>query len=362
MKIGILTHYNVNNQGAQLQMYALYNYLKEMGHIPKILTYNKNFDFEQENKLRFQTSIRSVPYYLNNYLFKRGIGSTMHNIRKLSANKKFRKSYFDFENYIDADIDLAIVGSDEVFSIEMGINIMMYGHGVNTDKIISYAPSFGQTDMTRIEKYHCKELIQSGLLQFKNISARDIHTANIIEKITGRKATIVCDPVLLYNFVNVKEKFKHPNKKYMVVYAYDHNMQNENEIKSIKQYARKHNLLIVSPGTYHKWCDLNVPCDILEWFNWFRYAECVVTDTFHGTITAIINNIPMAVMVRKKTNVNKMLDLLNRTDLINRKLDEISENELEKIFSSKINFKTVEQRLSVLRNEASKYLETAINS
>ena len=24
MKIGILTHYDVNNQGAQLQMYALY--------------------------------------------------------------------------------------------------------------------------------------------------------------------------------------------------------------------------------------------------------------------------------------------------------------------------------------------------
>ena len=31
MKIGILTHYNVNNQGAQLQMYALYNKLKELG-------------------------------------------------------------------------------------------------------------------------------------------------------------------------------------------------------------------------------------------------------------------------------------------------------------------------------------------
>ena len=30
MKVGILTHYGVNNQGAQLQMYALNQQLKEL--------------------------------------------------------------------------------------------------------------------------------------------------------------------------------------------------------------------------------------------------------------------------------------------------------------------------------------------
>ena len=39
MKIGILTHYNVNNQGAQLQLYALSSYLKELGHDVYVLTY-----------------------------------------------------------------------------------------------------------------------------------------------------------------------------------------------------------------------------------------------------------------------------------------------------------------------------------
>ncbi len=32
MKIGILTHYDVNNQGAQLQMYALKRELEKLGH------------------------------------------------------------------------------------------------------------------------------------------------------------------------------------------------------------------------------------------------------------------------------------------------------------------------------------------
>lgn len=52
MKIGILTHYDVNNQGAQLQMYALYSKLEELGHTPKVLTYSKNYDFKMEERLK----------------------------------------------------------------------------------------------------------------------------------------------------------------------------------------------------------------------------------------------------------------------------------------------------------------------
>src|SRR5690554_4319682 len=133
MKIGILTHYNVNNQGAQLQMYALYNKLKELGHIPVVLTYNKNFDFNVEAKLKNQVSIRSLPYYLRNYLFSKGLGITMHNVRKYKVNKEFRLNNFKHEDYATAEIDMAIVGSDEVFSLGSGVNIMMYGHAVNTE-------------------------------------------------------------------------------------------------------------------------------------------------------------------------------------------------------------------------------------
>ena len=45
MKIGILTHYQVHNHGAILQMYGLYYTLKSLDYTPYILTYEKNFDF-----------------------------------------------------------------------------------------------------------------------------------------------------------------------------------------------------------------------------------------------------------------------------------------------------------------------------
>ena len=162
MKIGILTHYDVNNQGAQLQMYALYNKLLELGHVPKILAYTKNFDFKLEEKIKTQVSVKSVPYYINNYLIKKGLGLTLHNVKKYKSNLDYRRKTFTYENYATADIDMAIVGSDEVFSLEAGVNIMMYGHAVNTKNVVSYAPSFGQTDINTINKYHCRELISSG--------------------------------------------------------------------------------------------------------------------------------------------------------------------------------------------------------
>ena len=112
---------------------------------------------------------------------------------------------------------MAIVGSDEVFSIPMGVNMMMYGHCVSTDKMISYAPSFGQTDIALLEKHNAKTLVQEGLKKFVDLSARDENTAQIIEKLTGRVPTMVCDPVLLYDFKDTKVKMKIPKKKYMLI-------------------------------------------------------------------------------------------------------------------------------------------------
>lgn len=361
MKIGILTHYDVNNQGAQLQLYAMYKKLEEMGHEPVVLTYVKNYDFDREKKLRYQASIKSIPYYIKNYLLKSGIGATYRNYKKLKLNKKFRKENFKFENYATADIDIALIGSDEVFSIPMGVNMMMFGHCISTNKVIAYAPSFGQTDIKLLEKHNAKILVKEGLKSFVDLSARDKNTANIIEKLTERKTTMVCDPVLLYKFNKEKiNKKKILSKKYMVIYAYDFNINTPDEIKAIKQYAKEHNLITVSPGTYHKWCDKNISCNALEWVEIFKNAECVVTDTFHGTITSTITNRPMAVLIRDNLNSNKMNDLLEKLGLVSRKLVTISKEQLDKVFSEKIDFSDINKNIEKIRKESEEYLISAI--
>ena len=98
MKAGILTHYNVNNLGAQLQMYAMYKILEELNFEPIVLTYNKNFDFVSEDeKKKNIVSISSIPYFINEYILKKGIGITYFNYKKYTKNKKFRKDSFKFK-------------------------------------------------------------------------------------------------------------------------------------------------------------------------------------------------------------------------------------------------------------------------
>ena len=80
MKIGILTHYNVNNQGAQLQMLAMKCYLEEMGHRVCILTYEKNFDFDKAEAKKNSMSLRNFPYYIKNYLFDKGIDKILKKV------------------------------------------------------------------------------------------------------------------------------------------------------------------------------------------------------------------------------------------------------------------------------------------
>ena len=73
MKVGILTHYNVYNQGALLQMTAMHHWLKEKGHEPVVMTYEKNFDFREGEKEKNSGSLRAFPYYIRHYLLEKGL-------------------------------------------------------------------------------------------------------------------------------------------------------------------------------------------------------------------------------------------------------------------------------------------------
>lgn len=363
MRIGILTHYDVNNQGAQLQLYASYKQLEELGHSPVVLTYRKNYDFVPRLEHRNQISLASIPYIITHFLIEKGVKLTLHNVRKYLINKRFREQSLCHDRYCSASIDAALVGADEVFSLELGVNMMMFGHGVNTNNMIAYAPSCGQTDLNQIQQFHCEELIGSGLSRFKALSARDEQTRRIIHELTGKSVEMVCDPVLLYKFPLDTYRLPKgtPKKDYMVVYSYDARFVNPSEIEAIKGYAKKHHLLTVSPGTYHGWCDVNIACNALEWLKCIQEAKVVVTDTFHGTIAAAITNRPMAIYYSKTVNSSKMLDLVSRLRLKERLLKEISLRELERVLAIDVDMLTLNECINDYRQKSISYLKNALN-
>lgn len=359
MKIGILTHYSVYNLGAQLQMLALEAYLKGLGHDVIILTYEKNFDFMEGEKERNSASWKALPFYIKHYLFEKGPSLTMFNYRKVKAINKSIEEH-SFAPYDQSGCDAIVIGSDEVFSIDVGCNKMMYGHGLGDVPAIAYAPAFGRTTEDLLRQFNCYDLVKDGLTKMFSLSARDTHTQEMIRSMTGREAPLVCDPVLLYDGRSFPKPVKPIGKPYLLVYSYDSNMTAPEEISAIRTYARNHGLTTVSAGTYHKWCDKNIVCGPLEWYSYFKDAACVVTDTFHGSVVAMKNHCNVAVFIRQSINAFKLSSLLDVAGLQERRLSAVTEAELERVFSMPINYSDVDQRIGALAAESGNYLKTAL--
>lgn len=359
MKIGILTHYQVESHGACLQHYALTQYLREKGHDVYTLSYHKNMDFaDTASQKKFSVGLSSVPYYLKEYLIKYGPSFFLVMAKKHQLLGDFNKKNFKYLPYGTANVDAAIVGADEVWSLQLGANMMMYGHGVDAKKMIAYAPSFGQTNIEEIKKHHCLPLISSGLASFASLSARDTGSVEIATELTGRDVELVCDPVLLYGFEKELSQYKPmTSEKYVVVYGYNSNMNELERATAIKAYAKKIGAKVYSVGAFHKWCDKQVPCDPIELIYWCKGAEAVFTDTFHGTISAFLGQTPMAVYVRSTNNV-KLDHLLKILNLQKRKVTD--QNTIESILRAPIDFIQLQRLFEPLRITSKDYLQKAL--
>ena len=194
----------------------------------------------------------------------------------------------------------------------------------------------------------------------KHLSARDLHTQEMIKELTGKEVPIVCDPVFLMDFEPTLAPIPKIEKPYLLVYAYDAHMKEESEYKAIQEYAKAHGLMTISVGTYHKWCDKNIVCNPLEWVEYFKQAECVVTDTFHGYVTALKTKRPTALFVRKAINASKLQSLMHQTATEDREFNEFTVSALEKVFAKKMDYTVISKAIEKMAQSGKDYLEQVL--
>lgn len=360
MKYGIITHYDVHNHGALLQLNGIKQVLKSYGIEAEALQFEKNYDFLGiEMKAKYEISIRSITFYLK-YLADKGLSCFWYNFKKKKTLADFKQQEKLVGKYYTeyGDLDAVIVGSDEVFALHTGPTPAFFGHALPSKKVFSYGGCFGPTTIEDIEKKHCSAFVSSGLSNMVGLGMRDMNSFTIAEKLTGKKATLVCDPVILYGYEKeISGKVRPMVDKYMIVYAYDQRMNEPEEVFAIKKYARNHGLKVVSSGFFHNWADKNVNCDPIELLNWFQHTECVVTDTFHGCVMSIITGREMAVKLRD--NANKLYNLMTEYEITDRRVDDFLQ--LEEIFSKSVNWERTNKQVYERREVSHKYLKQMIN-
>lgn len=357
MKYGIITHYDVHNHGALLQLNGLKQVLKTLGIDASALQFDKNYDFlGRTMKAKYEISVKSIGIYLR-FVLERGVGQTIYNVKKKRTLDKFRKKQCLIGDYYTeiGELDGVVVGSDEVFALHTGPTPAFFGHAIPSKKVFSYAGCFGPTTLKDIEALHCTAFVKSGLDSMVGLSMRDQNSIKIAYELTGKEPELVCDPVILYGYENELKDFSRPLKDpYMVVYSYDGRFEESADM--IKDYARTKGLKIVSPGFYQKWVDINVDVDPIELLHWFKGADCVVTNTFHGCVMSIITGREMA--VRMRGNANKLYNLMQEYNIEERIFDE--NKNLSEIFSTKVNWDIVNMQIEERRSVSMEYLKRMI--
>lgn len=356
-KIGIMSMQRVINYGSFLQAYGLRKVLKQIGCDVQFVDYKIEKPIVEAKKKSIISKV-----FKNYNIFKY--------IQREKMDKALSNKYEEFLNILgikkeknyNPDIDMLLIGSDEVFnclqsSKNVGYSRELFGKSYENIAVNTYAACFGSVTYDNLKKYNVDKEIANLLNNIKNISVRDENSKNIVKKLTNREARINLDPVIICDFEDelLNKKVEHTN--YIIIYAYKGRISKE-EARKIKRFARKTNKKIISIGVYQEVADINLLLDPFEMLAYIKNADFVITDTFHGTIFSIKFNVAFATIIRE-SNKQKLGDLLRRFNLSNRKCTNLSN--LGNLYYNKIEFNKVNEIIEEEKEKTMKYLNEIIN-
>lgn len=329
MNIGILSMQKVMNYGSFLQSFALKKTLEGLGHRCEFIDIKQGLVLPGLDRSFSFFARKALDRYFKWDLFKR-----IHYTREFQ--KRFKHEFFKMLG-IDvkqiSHFDVVVIGSDEVFNfaqcVPWGFTTQLYGMVENTNKVISYAASFGHTTIDNIEYYGVRDEIKKALSSLSSISVRDQNSFDIIKNLTGKEPFLHVDPVLMFDYEPYVKVINRSN--YIIVYTYPNRIKEEKEIESICAFARKEGKKLISIGFYLPWCDETVIPDPFEVLDYIKSADYIITDTFHGCVMSLKFNKKFAALVRD-SNKQKMLSLLSQFHLEGRIVDQ-SANLEEKLYS-----------------------------
>ncbi len=369
MKVGILSMQSVRNSGSFLQAYGLKKIVESYGHEVEFIDFNTEKEeviIKSNKKLLIKIIRKTIAKF--KFTIKYFISNEYR--RKAQFQKKFNnylKNYpLELSKYLSINsikyntdgLDVLIIGSDEVFNLDqydklnMRIPWELLGYGCKAKKLISYAASCGHAEYDFYFTDENKKKVKTLLNKFDGISVRDKGTYDLVYNATHKIPAINIDPVLLYDFE--KEIYNESGiKDYIVVYGYNNRFSND-EKAQIKAFAKKENKKLICINYMQAFCDEYIVCSSFEMLEYFRKADYIITDTFHGCVISIKYNKKFVAYVRE-SNKNKLGYLLEKFGLSDRTL-----NHTDKIngkIIADINFENINAKIRLEQSLAYGYLD-----
>lgn len=340
MKIGILTHPQGVNYGGLLQCYALSTYLKKMGHYPIVIRREIEKSFFFWEWTRAILKLLHFPRYYN----CNGVDVAV-NIRPFIDKELSRTDSIHSQRQMrnvcrKYGLEAVLVGSDQVwrhdYAMEFGYNYFLDFVPNNVTKA-SYAASFGLSDWlyTPEQTLNIKDLLH----RFKRISVREEDAVTLCKENLSIDVQQMIDPTLLLTIKDYN-KITSPrliNDKYIFVYWLGDQSLIRDQIQkyvqddyTIIQINLRDNTKLVS---------------VEDWLSYIKYADKVITDSFHGCVLSLIFQRSICLYQNNSGGVGRLSSLL-KTLLI----DDINN----------VYYETVSTRIQILQKNSYDYLKEVL--
>ena len=384
-KVGIVSCYFKHNYGSMLQAYATQKILDDMNIENETINIDKNIDFSNGKKkyymgqvFNFQfikSKLGMIKLKLDKKINKNlGKNISIRDKKYEEFRKTFRltepyKTYAELNEKAEKDYSSVIVGSDQLW---LPVNVVADYYTLNwvpedVNKI-SFSTSFGVSVIP--EKY--KESYKKFLNRINYLSTREVAGQKIIKELTGRDATLVCDPTLLFNkneWMSIQKEEPIIKGKYIFCYFLGKNIEHRKFAERLKEKTGYKIVSLNHADEYVKYSDMfadEAPYDVgpAEFLNMIRNAEYVCTDSFHGTVISLINNVKFFTFRRynskSKVSTNSRIDsLLGIVNLKERLIN--GDEDVEKEIEKKIDFENVNIKLEEFRNTSKEFLKNALS-
>lgn len=361
MKVGIISMQRVPNYGSYLQAYGLKQIIEGLGHDVGFIDYKEGtpvVPFSKAAQIKYKILNLNGVLAANDW-FKYTI------LGKKNFVYEYRMRYLKdlgigYKKKAD-HADAVVIGSDEVFNcLQAGFNVgfspMLFGCGVPAEKVISYAASFGYTNLNGLNQYGVKQQVAAYLEKLNDISVRDENSKEIVYALTGRQPETNLDPVLIadYKLSEIDTSFG----EYVILYTYKTREYSESEKTQIKEFCRKNKKKLISIGNAQNWVDMQIHASPLELLAYFRKADFIITDTFHGSVFSIKYNKCFATMIREN-NRQKLTDLLMRLKRHDRIIQ--SFEDLQMMYEKPIDYHETNEIIMMEKEHTLSYLRRNLN-
>ena len=373
--------YDTKNFGSQLQVFATLKKVEESGCEAEIIRYHK--------KITPTFILQTIPR-LFNVSFLRSKLSGNDRDKKLKQKPElmsqvkqrnlrfdkfvekyfsdyFSESYNGWETLVKkcaVNYDIFLCGSDQLWlPNNLGSHFYTLEFAPDNKSKIAYATSFGVSQIPERQK----KAISKYLNRFQFLSTRELSGQKIIRELTGKNANVVCDPTLLFNaeeWAQMIPKRRIIEEPYVFCYFLG---TNEEHRYAANEFKKRTGLKLVTCPYLDNFVEIDqqfgdiqmFDMDAADFVNLIRYADYILTDSFHGSVFSILHHKKFMTFNRfnagtnsRNSRIDSLCTLLGLSERrFNGNIMDVKNN---------IDYIGVEERLSLLRKESLEYLTTAL--